>query len=815
MDYFMPVCEVYELSVSEHCILWLLLFCVLIIAHCLLTCCQARCYPHQRAVTLLDPGYAAPRTCWAPPSRMSDGEPATGMASNSNDAAAYAVLGLDGTATLDDIKSAYRKLAKKYHPDKNNDAKATSMFQKLNTAFRDVCKNIQMKATHHVGADPDDQNALPNVHMAVRENSFSVTIDILDIMFLAFLEECENYYGISPVNRGHSGLQFRFDYTSPCDSEIYGTISLTFYPSTSRLLVQGTSYLLWIDEHLPIVYQRAEDRYQRDVGTWRVLTRRRGIGVKRNSRSLRGERITLPIGRDPHAAIKNPEHAAALNSPQNSALLNDGPLLAVARSNSPQNAVALSDLPHDAAALVNTPQHTVALEDACQNTGDMTSDAKHTASTSPPLVPCKLRPKAVKKKHGVKQKLPTGQKTSRSKNKIKTNKVPTNITVSDNTKSAVPVPLYCKPECLHSRKHAAAMIRCSLCMEWFHLICVGEDANYVGVWACERCRILPLTINDFLAQMQQLTKCVKELQAEHVNTKAEFRQLKSDNDNLKSENGKLKVKADQLTQQNSELQKLIQTMSDNSCSSASRITETWHEISTSNRFSVLAADDDSNDSHSVTQSSQGRQGAPKNNTTRADKRGRTTKPSITKSSSHGVNRLLRPRHQKRLVIIGSSMVRGLGPMVDGEEFSAIGYTNPGATAQRLTHHVADMTRGPDCDAIVVAGGTNNVPHQSVSECTHAIKELVDTVSSHNPTSRIIVPDIPHRYDHPNLNKKIDSINKYIKTLCSRNRQYHHLQHDFTTGDYNRDGLHLNDSGKAKYALEIRHAARKVFGLNDT
>ena len=242
MDYFMPVCEVYELSVSEHCILWLLLFCVLIIAHCLLTCCQARCYPHQRAVTLLDPGYAAPRTWWAPPSRMSDGEPATGMASNSNDAAAYAVLGLDGTATLDDIKSAYRKLAKKYHPDKNNDAKATSMFQKLNTAFRDVCKNIQMKATHHVGAGPDDQNALPNVHMAVRENSFSVTIDILDIMFLAFLEECENYYGISPVNRGHSGLQFRFDYTSPCDSEIYGTISLTFYPSTSRLLVQGTSY---------------------------------------------------------------------------------------------------------------------------------------------------------------------------------------------------------------------------------------------------------------------------------------------------------------------------------------------------------------------------------------------------------------------------------------------------------------------------------------------------------------------------------------------------------------------------------------------
>ena len=102
---------------------------------------------------------------------MSEGDAAAGMASSSYDAAAYVVLGLDGTATLDDIKSAYRELAKKYHPDKNNDTKATSMFQEINIAFRDVCKNIQMKATHHVGADSDDHNALPNVQMAVRENT--------------------------------------------------------------------------------------------------------------------------------------------------------------------------------------------------------------------------------------------------------------------------------------------------------------------------------------------------------------------------------------------------------------------------------------------------------------------------------------------------------------------------------------------------------------------------------------------------------------------------------------------------------------------
>ncbi|MBO7239916.1 MAG: DnaJ domain-containing protein, partial [Bacteroidaceae bacterium] len=33
----------------------------------------------------------------------------------------YKVLGVDKNATQDDIKRAYRKLAKKYHPDLNKD----------------------------------------------------------------------------------------------------------------------------------------------------------------------------------------------------------------------------------------------------------------------------------------------------------------------------------------------------------------------------------------------------------------------------------------------------------------------------------------------------------------------------------------------------------------------------------------------------------------------------------------------------------------------------------------------------------------------
>lgn len=47
----------------------------------------------------------------------------------------YKILGVDKTATEKDIKAAYRKLARKYHPDLNpNDAEANKKFQELNEA---------------------------------------------------------------------------------------------------------------------------------------------------------------------------------------------------------------------------------------------------------------------------------------------------------------------------------------------------------------------------------------------------------------------------------------------------------------------------------------------------------------------------------------------------------------------------------------------------------------------------------------------------------------------------------------------------------
>ena len=59
----------------------------------------------------------------------------------------YETLGVNKNATDDEIKSAFRNLAKKYHPDLNKTPEAAEKFKEINEAYS-VLSDKQKRANY-------------------------------------------------------------------------------------------------------------------------------------------------------------------------------------------------------------------------------------------------------------------------------------------------------------------------------------------------------------------------------------------------------------------------------------------------------------------------------------------------------------------------------------------------------------------------------------------------------------------------------------------------------------------------------------------
>ena len=66
----------------------------------------------------------------------------------------YKILGVEKNSTEDDIKKAYRKLAMKFHPDRNpNNKQAEEKFKKISEAYAVLSDKEKRKQYDSFGSD--------------------------------------------------------------------------------------------------------------------------------------------------------------------------------------------------------------------------------------------------------------------------------------------------------------------------------------------------------------------------------------------------------------------------------------------------------------------------------------------------------------------------------------------------------------------------------------------------------------------------------------------------------------------------------------
>lgn len=152
----------------------------------------------------------------------------------------YKILGVGKTASAKDIKNAYRKLARKYHPDLNpNDKEAKKKFQQINEANEVLSDPEKRKKYDQYGNDwqhaDEYENARQNQNQSSRGRGTRYSGGQSESDFSDFFESM--FGGASSSSRGRQAKQKGQDY----NAEIHLNLIDAYTTHKQTLTVNGNN----------------------------------------------------------------------------------------------------------------------------------------------------------------------------------------------------------------------------------------------------------------------------------------------------------------------------------------------------------------------------------------------------------------------------------------------------------------------------------------------------------------------------------------------------------------------------------------------
>lgn len=390
--------------------------------------------------------------------------------------------------------------------------------------------------------------------------------------------------------------------------------------------------------------------------------------------------------------------------------------------------------------------------------------------------------------------------------------------------------LHCIPTCAYGQhSEDKPMLRCIICMKWFHNTCCQETEAFEGSWTCLSCRQITTkldrileeiesyhTINQELLQMLQAKTQECETLKQQVTHGATDRQpdtppqetKSSDDDDSdvtsSDEDSDDKSSSDSSSSDDGEgVEPAMQPHSHSTPKLAEK--PAWQIVAEAE--AAAAAENgqlNQRDGPAITVEDSllfQRQRRARKREARKSRRAKTTAGERARQS------------RMKVTVLCDSVPKDLPEgIISQDTTSDVHVDHKAATIEAAVEYIQNMRKEPR-DGIIIHTGTNHVVNDSEDNIRRKLRRLETNLKNNQP-KHVAISSIVHRKSGASVMCKVLAVNTAIKDMCQRNSWYY-MDNDGIDWRCLEDSVHLNGQGMLKMMGNVASTIRSFTKVTST